>query len=238
MKIIKYNSIANTNSALLEMSKKDAKSWTAVWTSHQTEGRGYAGNKWEAEKDQNIALSLLIKSELSYQDLIYFNQWVCSSVAGVLSQYTDGVFVKWPNDIIVKDKKVCGVLIETHKSDNEMCIIVGIGLNVNQIHFENHPKAGSLATQTGRQFSLDEILADLLTHLKNDFKLMEEKRWEEISKGYHSVLYKRNQWNEFQSKGEYFQASIQSVDEFGRLVVLLKDGESKSFMHKEIEMIY
>ncbi|MFV0505017.1 MAG: biotin--[acetyl-CoA-carboxylase] ligase, partial [Lachnospirales bacterium] len=102
MEIYKYDSLSSTNSELMELSKKNAKSWTVVWTSHQTQGKGYSGNHWESEKDKNLAVSILIKSKIDYFELIYLNQWVCNVLYRYLHQFSDDVSVKWPNDIILK----------------------------------------------------------------------------------------------------------------------------------------
>lgn len=238
MEIIRYKSAESTNSLLLELSKKSAKSWTVIWTSNQTAGKGYAGNEWILEKDKNIALSLLIKCDLAYEELIYFNQWVCNAVAKALADYSDQVFVKWPNDIIIDNKKVSGILIETHKSDGQLNIVVGIGLNVNQINFKNFPKAGSMATQIGKEFDLDVILSALLTELEHSYDWIENKEWDSISKNYHSKLFRIGEWSDFKESNGEFKGIIQGVNRFGQLEVKLEDGEVKRFAHKGIEMFY
>lgn len=238
MEIIRYESASSTNSLLMELSKKSAKSWTVIWTSNQTSGRGYAGNTWEIEKDKNIALSILIVSQLNYTDLIYFNQWVSNAVARVLSQHSHHVAVKWPNDIVVNDKKVCGILIETHKYEDQLHIITGIGLNVNQTSFDNHPNAGSMATQIGGNFDLNEILSDLLTEMQNSYHLIENKRWDEVSAIYHSKLFRRAEWSIFENSNVKFKGKIQGVNQFGQLEVLLEDGSVKVFNNKDISFVY
>src|SRR5690606_28697098 len=166
MEIHYYPSNPSTNTAALEMSKKGAKSWTVLWTTNQTQGRGYAGNNWLSKKGENLALSILIINDLNYNELVYFNQWVSNTVCEFLQGFSKEVYVKWPNDIIIGNKKVCGILIETHKSNNQLHIITGIGLNINQKEFENLNKAGSLATENQENYDIEEILAGLLTKLK------------------------------------------------------------------------
>ncbi|MFV0305647.1 MAG: biotin--[acetyl-CoA-carboxylase] ligase [Moheibacter sp.] len=238
MDVIRYNSISSTNSILLELSKKDAKSWTVVWTSNQIQGRGYAGNEWKSEKDKNIAVSILIKSELTYESLIFYNQWVCNQVHHYLAQFSDEVFVKWPNDILIKKKKVCGILIETYKTDNKLFIITGVGLNVNQSDFEKLPKAGSLLTQTGQKYKLEEILSGLLTELERNYTEIENCQFEKISDEYNKYLFHRNKISVFEREGERFNGIIQSVNEKGQLVVKMENDELYSFNHKEIILYF
>lgn len=238
MEIYRYDSLSSTNAVLMEMSKKSAKSWTVVWTSNQTQGKGYAGNIWSSEKDKNLAVSLLIINDLNYKEMIFFNQWICNSVCELLEEYAEEVFVKWPNDIIIKNKKVCGILIETYKSENQLNIISGIGLNINQTNFENLNKASSLATQTNQNYEIEEILSGLLTKLENSYHWIENKKWETIIENYNSKLFRKEKVSVFKKENELFNGIIQSVDESGLLHVKLENNEIKSFKNKEIELMY
>lgn len=239
MEILRFESLSSTNSYLMDLSKKNAKSWTVVWTSDQTSGKGYAGNVWQSEKDENLAVSVLIKSDLAYDELIYFNQWVCNVLTHFLKGFSSDVAVKWPNDIILNHKKICGVLIETHKAGNELNIIVGIGLNVNQTNFELLPKAGSLATQLEQKFDLEEILSGLLTNLENSYSQIENKEWEMILKEYNQNLFRKNQISTFKEKDRSFEGIILKVDHRGLLWIDdIHSQEIRSFQHKEIELVY
>lgn len=238
MEIHRYDSLSSTNTVLLQMSKKSAKSWTVVCTSHQTEGRGYAGNSWDSEKDKNLAVSVLINSDLNYNELIFFNQWVCNSICSLLELYSDEVYVKWPNDLIIKNKKVCGVLIETQKIDNQINIIIGIGLNINQVNFGGLSKAGSLATQTGQIFEIEEILSALLTKLKSSYDLIENKEWKSILENYNSKLFRKNKVSVFKRNNELFNGIIERADENGLIFIKLENETTVSFKNKEIEMMY
>ena len=238
MEIYHFESLPSTNSKLLELSKKNAKSWTVVSTFEQTAGKGYSGNQWTSEPNKNIAVSVLIKSELNYSELIYFNQWLCNTFAEYLISFSDEVYVKWPNDIIIHNKKVCGILIETHRSESQLNIISGIGINVNQSNFKLLPKAGSLSTQSGQQFDLEEILSDLLTELVSSHKQIENREWENIFSNYNQNLFRLNQASEFMIKEEEFEAIIRGVDESGQLILENAAGELMKYPHKSIELIY
>jgi len=238
MEIYRFDSIPSTNTALAELSKKGAKSWTVIWTSNQTQGKGYAGNEWKTEKEMNLAFSVLINSKLTHVELIYFNQWVCNVIHHYLSRFSNEVFIKWPNDIIVRNKKVCGILIETHKSDNQLNIISGIGLNVNQKDYPGLPKAGSLLTQTGKAYDIEEILSGLLTEMKNSYHQVENKEWEKISLNYNRHLFRRDMMSKFIVNKNEFEGIIKEVDPHGQLIVEDSNGKTISFQHKEIELIY
>ncbi len=238
MEIYYFKSVPSTNTTLLEMSKKGAKSWSVCWTSHQTQGRGYADNEWKTVGEKNLAVSVLIKSELNHLELIYFNQWICNVICQFLTRFSDEVFVKWPNDIIIRNKKVCGILIETYKSDSQLNIVFGIGLNVNQIDFSGLPKAGSLSTKTGKEYNLQEILSGLLTELENSYIEIENKEWVHISSTYNHQLFRKNLVSKFLEKNIEFEGIIKGVNAHGQLMVENSDGKIVCYRHKEIELLY
>jgi len=242
MEITYFESISSTNSVLLEKSKKkskkNAKSWTVLWTKNQTNGRGYAGNVWEIEKDENLAFSFLIKCNLDYEDLIYFNQWVSYVLALNFSSKFDNVFIKWPNDIILNNKKVCGVLIETYKAVNELNIIVGVGVNVNQENFENLNQAGSLFTETGEKYDIEEILSDLLTYFESNYDLIQNESWNFLFEKYNELLFRKGIVSGFEWNGQLMKGIIQGVNHQGNLEVLFEDGLVKEFKTKDIKLIF
>ncbi|MDD3459542.1 MAG: biotin--[acetyl-CoA-carboxylase] ligase [Weeksellaceae bacterium] len=238
MEILYYKSLANTNTTLLELSKKNAKHLTALWTDNQSEGRGYAGNKWMGRAGENIALSLLTVSDLGYNELVYFNQWISVVVADILKAHTPEIYVKWPNDIIADDNKLCGILIETRRSDNLLYVVSGIGINVNQVHFENQPKAVSLSMLTGQKFDLKKMVSDILAGLVDRYSQIENKDWHNISKAYVDRLYKKNEICSFKSAHGLFEASIEGVSSEGELILKTSDGIERKFVHKSIEMLY
>ncbi|MDD3771274.1 MAG: biotin--[acetyl-CoA-carboxylase] ligase [Weeksellaceae bacterium] len=239
MLILKFDTLPNTNSILLELSKKNAKSWTAVWTANQTKGRGYTGNQWVSEPEKNIALSFLIRSGLQYEELVFFNQWVCHGVCQYISRFSENVYVKWPNDVILNDKKICGILIETYKEKDSLNCIIGVGLNVNQKDFSLYPNASSLINELQKEFNLEKVVSDLLSDLKQSFSQIENKNWEEIFTQYNEKLYGRGEVSQFKKGKEIFEGIIKGVDEEGRLLVEKKENQSLySFKNKEVEFIY
>jgi len=237
MEIITFNSLPNTNDFLMELSKKDANSWTVIHALNQTQGKGYAGNEWKVEANENLTFSLLIKSALDYKDLIALNEWVAYCIYLTLTQYTRGIAIKWPNDIILNDKKVCGVLIQNYKSNNTMHSVIGIGINVNQTDFNQFPKASSLANETDKTYDIVSILTDLLQIMQRNFHLILEQKFDEIHTTYNSLLYRKGQQSKFRIQNELHWGEIIETTKHGSLVVEI-EGEQKEFLHKQIELIF
>jgi BirA family transcriptional regulator, biotin operon repressor / biotin---[acetyl-CoA-carboxylase] ligase len=237
MEIVTFNTLPNTNDFLMELSKKDANSWTVIHALSQSKGRGYAGNEWKVESDLNLTFSLLIKSDLNYKDLIALNEWVSYCIYLQLKKYSVDVEIKWPNDIIVNNKKVCGVLIENHRTNGVMNSVIGIGLNVNQTDFNHFPKASSLAIETAKSYDIVSILTELLAVFQENYYLIEEKQFQIIHNLYNENLFRRNIISTFKLDDKLVEGKILLSTNQGTLLVEI-GGKEQEFLHKQIELIF
>jgi BirA family biotin operon repressor/biotin-[acetyl-CoA-carboxylase] ligase len=148
--------------------------------------------------------------------------------------------VKWPNDILSENKKICGVLIENViKQSHLKATIIGIGLNVNQTDFNNLPKASSLHLLTGKVFDLDEVLRVILENLTFYFNLLKEEKYQELKDTYESLLFRKDKPSTFKNaEGSLFSGFIKSISNSGNLQVLLEDDVLKEFDLKEVSLLY
>ena len=140
----------------------------AICTFNQTKGKGQYGNAWESPENLNVSYSLAIPLEKIKvrENLLNFHTAII--LRDFLANLTKTeAAIKWPNDLIIKSKKVSGILIEKKTMDQKPYFIIGIGLNVLQENFENLPKAGSLLTQTGIQFNLEDLTNQLHEFILN-----------------------------------------------------------------------
>jgi BirA family biotin operon repressor/biotin-[acetyl-CoA-carboxylase] ligase len=147
--------------------------------------------------------------------------------------------IKWPNDIMSYDKKIGGVLIENSiKSKGSISSIVGLGLNVNQIDFEQLPKASSLAVIGNTPFDKEEILLRIVEKLEHNMG-----SWNENSglfrSEYTNKLFKKGIPMPFEDlKQHRFMGIIQGVSNIGKLRILLENDTVSEFDIKEIQMLY
>lgn len=147
-------------------------------------------------------------------------------------------YIKWPNDIISSDKKICGVLIENSLQGTILAdSIIGIGVNVNQSDFEGLPHAASLNTLTGRTFDLDRVLHRVLSCIEGYYLQLLASRDAGVESDYIKHLYLLNKPATFQGKTGPFEGTIRGVDTSGRLLVEDKDGV-KAYGFKEISLNY
>ena len=148
---------SSTNDEIINLLKShDGIRELTLYTFDQTKGRGQYGNTWDTAPNQNLAFSMaLLQNEVSQSDTL-FNFHTANILRDFIAKKTETkVEVKWPNDIIIHHKKVSGMLIEKKKIGNNVYFIVGIGLNLLQRNFQNLPKAGSILTQTKKEFDLE-----------------------------------------------------------------------------------
>ena len=139
MSIIKLSATDSTNSYLKELSlEQTLDDFTVVSTELQLKGRGQMGSKWVSDKGKNLTISILKKLEnFDVQNQFNLNCIVSLAIYDVLLEIkAPNLYVKWPNDILSVDKKICGILIENIlKGRFIQAAIIGIGLNVNQTNF-------------------------------------------------------------------------------------------------------
>ena len=243
MQIIKLNATDSTNLYLKElMNIKSLEDYTVVVAEKQTLGRGQMGTRWESKPYKNLTFSILRKIDSQkVTNPFILNICVSLAVYTLLNKLQlPDLKVKWPNDILSGNFKICGILIENIISGNRMVAsVIGIGLNVNQITFNNLPKVSSLKLLTGKTFNLDQLLEEFQSVLKHTFLELDEKGAVEMQKKYENVLFRKDKPSTFKDNdGNLFMGFIQGVSNEGRLVVTIEDDIKKEFDLKAISLLY
>ena len=129
-----FDTISSTNDYLLRKEKNKDKDIKICIAEEQTKGRGRRGKSWISPKFKNIYFSL--NSYLKKEDLSGLSIAVALSVSEVLNKINVMSLIKWPNDLLVGNKKICGILIETAKVGELTKVVIGIGINVNMEYSE------------------------------------------------------------------------------------------------------
>ena len=204
---------------------------------YQTAGRGCGSNSWEAEQGKNLLMSVLMHpKKVSARTQFIITQIVsvalCRTIETVIGS-EHRVTIKWPNDIYVGDKKICGVLIENSIAGRRIkdCII-GIGLNVNQTEFRSDaPNPVSIAQLTGKEMDRDEVLNTFLEELS---KQCENRN---IHRDYLRKMYRYDGMYPFETEGTRFMARVAGVNDDGRLMLEDENGIAHLFRFKEVTFI-
>ena len=145
--------------------------------------------------------------------------------------------IKWPNDILIQNKKISGILIDNIVSGNRIThSVIGVGLNVNQVSFNDYlPKATSLSLECGKKIILDDIKNILLKNIAN--RLNSYRMGSNFDKEYIAELYQKDRIALFSTTYETFDGIIRGVSERGLLIVEI-NGYLKYFDLKEVKMIF
>ncbi len=214
--------------------------WTIVAARRQTGGRGQRGNSWEAEEGKNLTFSMFMKPEgFPARDQFALSEAVALAVVDSLACQGIDARVKWPNDIYVGDRKICGILIEHVVTGMDIThTVAGVGLNVNQTEFRSDaPNPVSMANLAGREFDTEELLSDLGAKIR---AYCERSFTPEGRSGLHG-MFKNNLWRGdgafhpfSEPDRERFEARIADVEPGGMLVLEKKDGSCSRYAFKEV----
>jgi BirA family transcriptional regulator, biotin operon repressor / biotin---[acetyl-CoA-carboxylase] ligase len=217
---------------------------TLVFTYKQTKGRGQVGNIWQTESGKNLTFSLVLHpSFLTADKQFYLSKIASLAVFGMLTEFLDislyDIKIKWPNDILVNNKKIAGVLIENILRTNYLqSSVIGVGININQLNFAGITKqATSLAALLNKEFAVKELLHLFCKHFEALYLTLKQGNFTKISEAYIRQLYKFNEWANYHASNETFSAKIIRIEENGLLVLSNQQNKTLTFNFKEVAFV-
>lgn len=240
--LLHFESLASTNDyAQKLLSKSKPVEGTVILADYQSAGRGQIGNTWKVAPGKNLTFSLILSPRfLPVQKQFALSQAISLAIRDFLATLcAKSIYVKWPNDIYIEDKKVCGILIQnTLSGRNIQNSIIGIGLNVNQEQFPDLlTNASSLAIETGKSFDLPFIFPTLLQFIEQKYQQLRSGQLSEIHQNYlnHLFLYQIEAF--FQEPGKApFSGKITGVNSHGQLGIT-HQGQVSYYNLKEIKWV-
>ena len=170
MKELFFESVDSTNT-YLKNHYEELDDRCFVRADLQTQGKGRNGRIWKSIKGENLTFSMLIKNKELISNYSRLSVTSAYLILKILEGYgLKDLSIKWPNDVYVKDKKICGILLEAVSKEEIECLIIGIGLNVNQTEFEGDYliEPTSIAKELERKIDLSEIKNKIYDSLLND----------------------------------------------------------------------
>lgn len=241
-RIIRMAETSSTNCCLRELlTHEPLPEGSVVVTENQTAGRGQMGNAWESEPGRNLTFSLVVYPEgLPVNRQFLLSQIVSLSVKETLELYTEGIAVKWPNDIYHHDRKICGILIENDLVERTISrSIIGIGVNINQEAFvSNAPNPVSLRQIIGKDTDRETFLASFLNlFYRHYLALLQGEEEEAIRQAYRAALYRGEGYYGFADEQGSFEACIQDIRPTGHLVLRRRDGTLTRYAFKEVSYV-
>jgi BirA family biotin operon repressor/biotin-[acetyl-CoA-carboxylase] ligase len=231
-RVVELEHVPSTNTyAAEQLALSQVVHGTVILAHDQTAGRGQRGRVWRSAPGLDLTFSVVLAPAGLRAD----GQFVLARLAALAVHDTvDPILggrarVKWPNDILVDDRKLAGILIQNELRGEQVAwAIVGIGINVNSRSEGHDTPATSLLLETGRSFDRRELLASLCGHLETRWN-----RWTQSGDGgeadYLQCLWGRHETRWFELDGRLVQARAVGVDPSGRLRLQRADGQEEAF---------
>ena len=234
-------SLGSTNSEGVRILKAGRHAPFAVIALIQTSGRGRLARKWFSNRGASVALSVCVEIGRTAEEMESFTVRAGLGVCSELKKLCGAeLFLKWPNDIYWKDKKICGILIENDLSGHHIRrSIAGIGININQEVFNSDaPNPVSLKQITGKEHDRYEILAHILRRVQIYYNSLQMEDFavysDEISTRYARSLFRRRGLHPYEDANGKFLARLLRVEQDGRFVLEDEGGSERDYLFKEV----
>lgn len=235
-----FAKLGSTNDLLKEMS--DAPEFTCIVADEQTAGRGRRDRSWHSSPGEGLYLSILLRPSNSTAKIPLLSLMSAVAVAETLMNCgATGVDIKWPNDVLVNERKLCGILVEgVSARENRMRIIVGIGVNLNHQSFpdELNRIATSWRIETGTPTSVDEFRDQLLSRLAHWYECWKRDetdlildRWQRLSS------YGRGQQVTVTLDQELVSGETAGLNEDGALLLRTNDGRVRTILAGDVTKV-
>ena len=230
-----FDTISSTNDYLLRKEKNKNKDIKICIAEEQTKGRGRRGKSWISPKFKNIYFSL--NSFLKKEDLSGLSIAVALSVSKVLTKINVMSLIKWPNDLLVGNKKICGILIETAKVGELTKVVIGIGINVNMEYSELIDQEWtSIKLEKKQSVDRNSIITEMINQLCITLNKFEQEEFDYFLKRFTSLDLLRDK--EFTLKDKPNETFIgKGIDNKGLLIAQnLKDQRIVKFSSGEVSL--
>lgn len=238
-----YNELDSTNleAKRLADNDNDETNGMLIVAEKQNAGRGRRGKQWITPSGTGIWMSLILKPDIEPDCASMLTLIVALATAKSIFSFTGlNTFIKWPNDVIINGKKVCGILTEMNSErDYIHYIVIGIGINTNIKEFPDEIKAvaTSLFIEGNQTFQRSSLIAELLKEFEYYYeKFLQKRNLTDIIVEYNEKLISKNKEVKIIEQKEEWIGTSLGIDEKGRLLVKLSNGEEKKIVSGEVSV--
>ena len=239
--VIKVKSIDSTNNyAAKLLNQTKVPFGTVIMAHYQTNGKGQRNTIWSSNSGDNLLMSVLLDLSFMPSEKIFFlSKSIALAIrAAVVDVIGIESHLKWPNDVLIDNKKIAGVLIENQWNKSKIVSsVVGVGLNVNQVDFQESFSATSLKKITNKNYNVDNILKVLCKKLNKYYNQLASLNFDNIDIEYHQHLVNYNKFCEFEENNIVFNAKVKGVNQQGELMLEFTNGDVKSYELKQITQL-
>ena len=235
-----FDSMESTQNYGKELGKKEPVHGTLILAEEQTAGRGRRGRSWQSEKGANIAMSLCLEPKLRTEHAAGLTLVMALAVAEGIKKVTGREpQIKWPNDIVLNGRKICGILTEMCFKDGGYIVVIGVGINVNNTGFPEDIKgtASSLKLETGAEISREALIASVMECFENYYEIYEQTEDLALLKEqYESMLANKNREVNVLDPKEPYKGTAMGINSAGNLIVVCEDGTEKEVYSGEVSV--
>lgn len=234
-----YEQIDSTNIRAKNWSQEGAKEGSLVIAEMQNAGRGRMGRHWLSPKGEGIWMSLIVRPCIDIEKISQITILAGLSMCASIRKETGlNVDIKWPNDLVLNNKKICGILCEMVKTNDGPAVIIGIGVNVNSKQFPNDlPYATSLYLAGQKVFSRENIIEKFLNDFEKRYKVyIQTCSLVNFIEEYKNRCINLNNEVKIIEKQEEFVGIVKDIDEDGRLIIEKEDGHIRHILSGEVSV--
>lgn len=233
-----YESVDSTNNVAMEM--EDVQEGTVIIGGEQRKGRGRLNRNWHSPKS-GLWFSIVLKPNKNKFDKIAVLTLIGAlAVNEAISKQNINTDLKWPNDILYKNKKVCGILSQFKSKGNEVDrVVVGIGINVNQKEFPKEISDTSISLRMikGEKIDKDQLLADILNYLGFYYEKFENNEINDIIDKWKSKMFMLHKVIKFStSDNQSYKGEVVDITDKGELVVEKKNGKVEKLIAGDVSI--
>jgi BirA family biotin operon repressor/biotin-[acetyl-CoA-carboxylase] ligase len=237
-----FSKVTSTNDLAKDMASLGAKEGTVVIAETQTRGKGRLSREWASPRG-GIWLSTILRPKLDAEDAPKLTLMASLAVAQTINQlFKLKAEVKWPNDVLINGKKVCGILTEANTRGRVVnFVIIGIGVNAN-IELGSLPKevrktATSLRHKLKREINRERFLSILLEKMEHYYFMLTKGKFSQILKEWKNLCGFLGSYIEVTGLKEKIEGMAMDVDENGALIVRLQNGTLKKILSGDVTLV-
>jgi BirA family biotin operon repressor/biotin-[acetyl-CoA-carboxylase] ligase len=240
-RILSYGKVSSTNDVAKEIAGKSSEGKLAISAEMQTRGKGRAGRSWFSPKG-GLWLSIVLRPAIGPKEALRFTFVASLAVAKTIrAMFGLEAGVKWPNDVLVNGRKICGILTETKTRNYKVdFVVVGIGINAN-IELQSFPQdiresATSLLHELGFKTKLERLTENLLRNFEYYYMNVQSGKWSGLLQEWKSTAPFLGKKVHISSSKGVLVGKAQDVDDDGALVIALDDGTTKRIVFGDIRL--
>ncbi|HST23469.1 MAG TPA: biotin--[acetyl-CoA-carboxylase] ligase [Blastocatellia bacterium] len=238
--MLRFESLPSTNDLAREMAQSGEGEGLVILARQQTAGRGRQGRSWSSPPGEGLYVSLVLRPDITPIDSPVITLAAAVAVAETLEQdYRIPSDIKWPNDVLARGRKICGILVESAIEANKLLYaIMGIGVNLGQREFPEELKetATSLLIESEQLVTPDEFLKPLLERLEYWYRQATAQPSEVIARWEAMSSYARNCVVRVESSDSIIEGTTRGLTAKGALVIEMDGGERREIVSGEVKL--